>query len=276
MKEQQENKQKLFIALKKKGLAESTTRGYLQAFNNFCNCFNTTDIQTLPEHAIINYIQSITRRKLYFDTLSVLRFFYKNIFNKEYEFRNIKKYGFQDKGTILKSEDIQAMLHATKNPKHRLAIVLIYSCMLQVNELLSIRIEDIDYQNKIINIKDIENSEIRKVPFDTSLIPLISLYYDAYSPSSYLIEGRPNEKGSKKAIYNIIESASIKARIPHKVSAQLIRRSGILQLIEHGVDISIVKQILGHKEIKVTSQYKKISKPKMDLIYNPIRDIHVF
>ena len=73
-----------------------------------------------------------------------------------------------------------------------------------------------------------------------------------------------------------VETASIKARVQYNVNPQIIRRSAIFTLITHGVDISIIKTILGHGELRVTSQYKKMAQPNLNLVYNPIQDIHVF
>ena len=86
MSAHQETKQKLCTLLETRGLARCTISSYSNALEAFYTYFKGNNINSLTEIEIINYIQSLDKRSLYFHTLIVLRIVYQNILGLNYKY----------------------------------------------------------------------------------------------------------------------------------------------------------------------------------------------
>lgn len=174
---------------------------------------------------------------------------------------------------VIAKDDLKKMLSAISNLKHQTALTLIYGCGLRRSELINLKLRDIDFQRKVLSVINSKGKKDRQLPLSDKLLGLISKYLAAYSPKLYLIEGqvagRPYsatslEKIFKKAMYPIHKS--------HNFTLHCLRHSYATHLLESGVDLRYIQELLGHKSSKTTEIYTHVSMRSLQNIKNPTDD----
>jgi len=107
---------------------------------------------------------------------------------------------------VLSIREVEKILSATSNIKHRLAILLIYSSGLRVSEAVNLQLKDIDYERKIITIRKGKGKKDRQVPLSEKLEEMLSEYFSDYKPGCYLFEGQKGGKYSVRSIQTVDKS----------------------------------------------------------------------
>lgn len=95
---------------------------------------------------------------------------------------------------VLSKEEIIKIVSVLKNLKHRTVISLIYSAGLRISEAVKMEIRDIDFNRKIINIKDAKGKKDRQTALSLKIEKLLLEYMAFYKPSKYIFEGAGGEK----------------------------------------------------------------------------------
>ena len=148
-----------------------------------------------------------------------------------------------------------ALINSPSNLKHRTILTLAYATGIRRNELLTIKLSDIDRKRGLIRIVGKGNKQ-REVPLSDNLFQLVDLYYKRYRPFVYLFEGSiPKLAYSETSMANIVNKAALKVGIKKKISPHVLRHSFATHMLEKGVNLKRVQLLLGHNSMKTTSIY---------------------
>jgi integrase/recombinase XerD len=174
---------------------------------------------------------------------------------------------------VLSKEEVKKLLDVTINPKHKIALSLIYACGLRRSELLNLKITDIDSKRMVIWIRAGKGQKDRFTPLPEPLLLMLREYWKAYKPKLWLFEGQWGEQYSGQSLHNVFKNALHTAKINKDVSLHNLRHSYATHLHEAGTDIYYIQQLLGHKHVKTTEIYTHISKKKLEKIRSPFEDL---
>jgi len=166
--------------------------------------------------------------------------------------------------------EVKRMLQAVANPKHACIIKLLYGCGLRLNELLHLKISDIDSENMLIYIRHSKGNKYRAVMLSPTLLADLRSYYKSYHPKDYLFEGQDGGMYSAKSVQTIVKTAATKAGITKTVSPHILRHSFATHLLENGTDIRYIQQLLGHGSVKTTEIYTHITDIAKAKIKSPL------
>jgi site-specific recombinase XerD len=156
---------------------------------------------------------------------------------------------------VLSQKEALALIEAPKNQKHRMILTLTYVTGVRRNELIHIRLKDIDRGRKLIRIQGKGNKQ-REVALSQNLLNELEYYYRSYKPAVFLFEGRHSGKPySAASMANVVKSAARKAGIKKNVSPHILRHSFATHMLERGVNLRRLQQLLGHSSLKTTSVY---------------------
>ncbi len=166
---------------------------------------------------------------------------------------------------ILSKDEVKRMIGSALNKTHKMILTVLYSCGLRCEEMLSIKIMDIDFDRKNILIHG-KGARDRFVPIGQKIICLIKDTICGLKPKDYLctsIRRGPLDRSgrllSSRTIGKIVENCAQRAGITKRVYPHLLRHSVATHLIEDGVDIRYIQVLLGHSSILATSHYTQIA-----------------
>ncbi len=175
---------------------------------------------------------------------------------------------------VLSEEEVRALIKAPKLIKHRMVIALLYGCGLRRHELLNLRIEDADLQRHMLHIRQGKGNKDRYVPLGDNLVYALKAYLKAEEPYQYLFNGKGTDgtrvKFSETGVQWIVRQSRIKAGIRKRVTSHVLRHTYATHLLEMGLDIMTLKNLLGHEDIKTTLVYLHVSNPERQRAFSPM------
>ena len=145
--------------------------------------------------------------------------------------------------------------------RDQLVIEVLYSTGIRREELINIKVSDINFENQLIKVKGKRNKE-RLVPILPTLINSIQKYLMKNS-SKYLFSSKDGTRISKSTVYRIINRYFRKVSTKAKLSPHVLRHTFATHLLNNGADINSIKEILGHSSLSSTQIYTKIKMPKI-------------
>ena len=172
--------------------------------------------------------------------------------------------------TVLSKEEVIDLLRATKNLKHRTVLALLYSAGLRIGEVLNLKLRDIDVDRRQLFIKNAKGRKDRVVILAESFIPLYKNYYMTYKPATYFIENPSGGVYSPGSIRKFLKISSSRARIKKRVTPHTLRHSYATHLIENGVGLRYVQDLLGHSKPETTMIYTHVAKKDLLKIQSPL------
>ncbi|MDD3406387.1 MAG: tyrosine-type recombinase/integrase [Paludibacteraceae bacterium] len=170
----------------------------------------------------------------------------------------------------LNKDEVKRLINSTNNLKHKCILELLYSGGLRLSELLNIKISDIDSKDMIIHIRMAKGKKDRKVMLSEVLLSDLRIYLKKYKPTTFLFEGQNKEHYSAKSVQNVVHLAAQKAGIKKHVTPHTLRHSFATHLLENGVDIRYIQELLGHQSVKTTEIYTHIADISKSAIKSPL------
>ncbi len=176
---------------------------------------------------------------------------------------------------VLSQEEVVKVLSALSNIKHRAILMLIYSAGLRVSEVVKLRPEDIDSKRRLVFINGAKGRKDRHTLLSEAALKTLRDYWRKEKPSSKWLfpEGKSDKYLHPRSVQKIFANACKRAGITKKVSVHSLRHSFATHLLESGVDLRYIQEILGHKSSKTTEIYTHVSTKNLLFIRNPLDEI---
>ena len=169
---------------------------------------------------------------------------------------------------VLSKKEIEHMILATKNLTHRLMIQIMYSAGLRASEIINLRWNDIDFNRNIIHLKLAKGNKDRIVMLSPKVKKQLN-FFDIEKNGSVFNSNR-NKKYSLATIEKVVSNAAKKAGIKKRVTPHSLRHSFATHLLEKGIDIRYIRDLLGHERIETTMIYTKVSNKDISRIKSPL------
>jgi len=184
-----------------------------------------------------------------------------DILRRQWEDFKVKRPRLEKKiPQVLSPKQVLSLLSSISNVKHHALIALAYATGMRRNEVLQLRIQDIDSDRNVIIVNRGKGNKQRQIPINNSLIKTLREYYKLYRPSNFLFEGyRIGLSYSATSFRNILERASKKAKIKKRVTPHTLRHSFATHMLERGLNLKQLQLILGHNAMKTTSIYLHVA-----------------
>ena len=171
---------------------------------------------------------------------------------------------------VLSKKEIEKIISQIGNPKHKLMISLGYAAGLRVSEVTDLRIKDIDIDGLTIHIKNAKGKKDRISVFPEKLIGGTKELIYGKEPNSFVFESNRGGKLTTTSFQKIFQKALKKAKINKDATFHSLRHSFATHLLENGVDIRYVQELLGHQNIRTTQIYTQVTNPKLKNIKSPL------
>lgn len=268
--------------LKLKAYSPSTIKTYLGEMTQLLTLLNTIPADDLTAEHLKRYlVYCYEKLKLTENTLhsriNAMKFYYEQVLGREKFFWEIprpKKRFILPK--VLGESELKRLFNAHQNKKHKAILFTAYSAGLRVSEVVNLQLKHIDRDRMQLLIEGAKGKKDRYVMLSPVLLDILSNYYKTSNPRpvKYIFEGpEPGTAYSAKSMQKIFQLAREKAGIHKDLTFHSLRHSFATHLLEKGVDIKYIRDLLGHFDIKTTARYLHVKKEQLVNIVSPLDNL---
>jgi site-specific recombinase XerD len=176
--------------------------------------------------------------------------------------------------TVLNGSEIKAMLNCCSSLKHQLIIASLYGCGLRCSEVQYLKTSSVDLERGMLHVHQGKGSKDRCLPLGKMLCRGIRRYLSETVPGDYLFENHSGDPYTQPGISWVVKQAAKRARIDKDVHPHTLRHSFATHLLEQGVNILIIKELLGHAYIQSTMVYLHVAKPAVLVTKSPLDTLY--
>ena len=252
-----------------------TVKSYIHYNNKFLKFIRKTPKEITNEDVKDYLFYLVEKKGVATSTLNIaisaLKFYYGEVLKKSFIYEIKRPTKDKKLPTVLNDNDIAKLISAVENIKHRTLLMMTYSSGLRVSEVVKLRREDLDFKRSIIHIRGAKGRKDRYTLFSEIAQKTLRIYIKASNPMEWLFPGQ--KKGSHISIrtaQQIFLDAVKRTDIIKNISIHSLRHSFATHLLESGVDLRYIQELLGHKSTKTTEIYTHVSNLKMRKIKNPL------
>jgi site-specific recombinase XerD len=261
--------------LRIRGYGDTTREVYLNAVRNFVRFAKRSPDQLTIED-VNRYQLHLTRdRQVSWSHFNVvvcaIRFFYNVSLQKEWDIRRIpyRKTG-RKLPEILSPDEVGALLAAPNNLKHRALLATVYATGVRRNEVVHLKITDIDSSRMVVHVRQGKGRKDRDVMLSPQLLALLREYWKAYRPSLWLFPGRdPQTPYAPKTLRHILDRAKRLAGSRPQVTLHTLRHCFATHLMEQGANLRVIQKLLGHRSLRTTEIYTHVAKTSLENTPSP-------
>jgi len=202
--------------------------------------------------------------------LNAIKFFYCEIMKsrKRIEIRFAKE--SKRLPIVLSREEIQRVITAIQNNKHRLMVALSYGSGLRVSEVICLKVSDINFDELVLHIKEAKGKKDRITVFPEKLKTDILNMVAGKQGNELVFESERGGALTTRSAQKMFILALTKAGIKKNATFHSLRHSFATHLLENGTDVRYVQELLGHANIRTTQIYTKVTNPALKRIVSPL------
>lgn len=259
--------------MKLRNYSRKTIKAYTDVYRDLYTAVGQP-LRTLRADQIKLYLETKVDAGLASQTIALyanaINFLYLKLYKRsDYEkIRSPKK--TKSLPVVLSKQEIETIANQTKNKKHRLMILLAYAAGLRVSEVIALKVRDLDIAQKYMMVRQGKGKKDRLTILSDSLLHDLSHLIAGKSGDALVFESERGGKLTSATPQQVFQMCLRKAGIAKKASFHSLRHSFATHLLENGVDIRYVQELLGHANIKTTQIYTKVTNPALRNITSPL------
>ena len=263
-----------------KSYSPNTIRTYCLEFSQLLYILKDIHVDTLTPERLRSYFLYCTAKlklseNLIHSRMNAIKFYFEQVLHRDkFFFEEIprpKKKSILPK--VISKNDIAKLFTNVDNMKHLIMLKLCYGMGLRVSEIVNLRVADIDSGRMLVHIENAKGKKDRYVTLPSSILDDLRKYYLVYRPKIYLFEGQYGGQYSIRSAQAVFKNAMQKSKINKTVGIHGLRHSYATHLLESGTDMYFIMKLLGHKDIKTTEVYAKVSNRQIGNIKSPLDDL---
>lgn len=272
------------------GLSPHTIEAYIRDVKDYITYLNVhrhiDDVTLITRKDLTNYIMTLRKKQLRASSLSrkisSMAKFHDFCLKEKLVTENIVKHMPKPKQkkhlpTVLSIEEIQLLLDACQKDdplsKRNLAMLeLLYGSGLRVSELTELQTKQLHLNEGVVHVIGKGQKE-RIVPLSAYAIEHVRKYIEgprlklAKSPSPYVFLNRLGQPISRVGFFKVLRELARKAELSKPISPHTLRHSFATHLLEQGVDLRYVQEMLGHQDVSTTEIYTHVNREHLQSMY---------
>jgi site-specific recombinase XerD len=206
---------------------------------------------------------------------SALRFIFGAVLERNLNYRMIPRRRFyREFPDIMSKTEIVRFFSVIDNLRDRTIFETVYGAGLRVSEVTHLRVQDIDSEQMRILVHQGKGGKDRYTLLSQRNLDHLREYWKQYRPNhpdGYLFyaRGRKNHVMTTRAVQDAFNKYREKAKLPETFTVHTLRHCFATHLLESGVDVCQIKELLGHTFIQTTTFYLHLSKMN-EMITSPL------
>ncbi len=202
--------------------------------------------------------------------LNAIKFYYENIVKVPFKIN--LRYSKKPKRlpVILSREEINKIIDSINNSKHKLMIGLAYGAGLRVSEVVRLKVTDLNFEQLSIHLKQSKGAKDRITVMPEKLKNDLTNICAGKSSDDYVFASERGGRLTERTMQIIFERAKEKCGIKNGATFHSLRHSFATHLLENGIDVRYVQELLGHQNIRTTQIYTHLTNLAMKNIKSPL------
>ena len=181
---------------------------------------------------------------------------------------------------ILSRDEVRRLIAASSNIKHQTALALAYGTGLRVNEVVALKVGDIDSQRMTLRVEQGKGQKDRYAMLSPVLLERLRVWWRVARAQGKMLDGgwlfpglNPVEPLSARQLNRAIHAAAENAGIDKRISMHSLRHAFATHLLEQKVDIRLIQVLLGHKKLETTALYAQVATDILREIVSPLETL---
>jgi integrase/recombinase XerD len=173
--------------------------------------------------------------------------------------------------------EIEAILTAPAQPRDRAFLMTVYAGGLRLSEATHLQTKDIDRPRLQLRVRHGKGAKERVLPLSQRLLQELEAYWRAQRQgrpghdSPWLFVGQAKDRPMSPGMGQVIYYRAVrKSGVRRKGGIPLLRHSFASQLIESGVELTLVQRLLGHSSLLTTARYLHVTAARLDAAQSPL------
>ena len=269
-----------------KGLQSSSVMSYLSDLDDFLTFLESENLkawESVQREDVQNYLSSSKKRGLEESSLArrmvTMKVFFRFLLKEKLIASNVVEVMDTPKiwrliPDYLSEEEVEDLLDAFEGEgklafRNVALFELLYSCGLRVSEACSLKVEQVDYERRIIKVLGKGNKE-RLVPFGQEAEKKLKTYMaesrpylDKENKAIELFLSKSGKPLNRTRVWKMIKDAGVSAGIHKNISPHTLRHSFASHLLSRGADLRVIQELLGHADISTTQIYTHVEKSRL-------------
>jgi len=271
--------------LRLKGLQPKTIEAYSRAIRRIGNYFDCR-IDNLSSDQLLDYFSDLLSSHSWSAVkldLYGLKFFYTNVLKKTWnDIPLIKPPKTTRIPDIVTIEQANQLFSATTIQDYKVFFFTIYSMGLRLGEGIKLQVGDIDADHMRVHIRDAKGNKDRFVPMPHKTLQVLRQFWSQHQHPTFIFPSRkrgvknchlvtvPLDRGGiQVSIKKVVDGIGIKKQI----SCHSLRHSYATHLLEAGIDLIELQQILGHVSLLTTAKYTHLTTANHQNSYEKINSL---
>jgi site-specific recombinase XerD len=263
-----------------RNLTANTRKIYVYAVANF-SAFHGRPPDKLTVEHVRSYQLHLVARGLKANTINVilgaLRFFYGTTLGRK-EMIDLMPYARRADAlpAVLSRDEVVRFLEAVADPRMRTIFIAIYAAGLRVSEAINLTVRDIDSARMILHVREGKGRKDRYVMLSEQLLAVLRAWWKRTRPERLLFPGPdPNRPVTARTVQRACRQAVADAGLDESVTVHTLRHSFATHLLEQGVDIRVIQDLLGHRHITSTARYARVATNIIRQIQSPLELLNI-
>ena len=237
-------------------LSNHTRQAYSHYAQKFLE-FTKKDILRVRKEDVLNYLDYLAARGISSSTLNLslnsIKFML-SASNKNWSLN--MRYAKRPRRlpAFLSKEETVRLFQGISNPKHRLAVLLLYSSGMRVGELVNLRVKDLEPAYSVGWIRNGKGGKDRMFMISKNLAPLLQQHIASKQYDDFVFSTKYG-RISKETVYLVVKKAAESAGIMKNVHPHTLRHSFATHLVQDRASLYDVQRCLGHSNPNTTMTY---------------------
>ncbi len=274
-------RQRMIDDMRMRKFSDKTQLDYVRAVRNFTKYLkrspDTAKVEDLRNYQLHLVDHGISPASLN-SAISGLKFFFNVTLDRGELVAKLQPVHMPRKlPVILSREEVGRLIAAAGNLKHQTALALAYGTGLRVNEVVTLKVGDIDSQRMTLRVEQGKGQKDRYAMLSPVLLERLRVWWRVARAQGKMLDGgwlfpglNPIRPLSARQLNRAIHNAADEAGIEKHISMHSLRHAFATHLLEQKVDIRLIQVLLGHKKLETTALYAQVATEILREIVSPL------
>jgi integrase/recombinase XerD len=273
--------------LQLKGYSPATQTSYIGAVKRLAQHYHQSPHQLTDEQLRSYFLYLVRERKVAPQTLKIaangIRFFFEVTLKKPWPVLQLVSPRREHKlPVVLGREEVRSILRAVRVPVYRVCLQTIYSCGLRISEGVALQVDDIDGERKVLRVRGKGNKE-RLVPLAQDTLENLRAFWKLHRSKLWLFPARLQPRSpaqctqagpmDPKNLRRAFHAALTVSKVNKAACVHSLRHSYATHLLESGVSLRLIQEILGHRSPRTTAIYTHLTAEVHAQLAEPLREL---